>query len=85
MKTAKKAFVLGKNYTHFAVNKLTNQIITGWDYKNIDTDELREFRNDYFVADLIDMDIEFSTTKILNRKNTEKLVSDITDSNNWQK
>ena len=85
MKRSKKPFILGENYTHFAVDKETNLILTGWDYRNISTDELREFRNDYFVTDLIDLEIEFKSTKILNRKNVEKFCSNIADSNNWKK
>jgi len=85
MKTTKKAFILGKDYTHFAVNKETNLIITGWDYSDISTDELREFKNDYFALDLADLEVDFKSTKILNRKNIEKIITNIADSNNWQK
>ena len=85
MKTTKKTFILGKGYTHFAVNKETNLIITGWDYSTIDTEELKEFKNDYFNLDLINLEIDIKTVKILNRKNVEKLHSDISNSNNWQK
>jgi hypothetical protein len=85
MKTTKKAFILGAGYTHFAVNKETNLIITGWDYSDVESDDLRQFKKDYFDMDLNDLEIDPKTTKILNRKSVEKLHSEISNSNNWQK
>ena len=85
MKLTKKTHILGIGYTHFALDKNTNQIITGWNYSDISTDELREFKNDYFALDLADLEVDFKSTKILNRKNIEKIITNIADSNNWQK
>jgi len=85
MKTTKKPFILGENYTHFAVNKQTNLIITGWDYKGIENEELRQFKSDYFLGDLIDLEIEPDTANILTRKYIERMGIEITDTINWQK
>ena len=41
--------------THFAVNKETNLIIFGWDYKGYEAEELKEFKDDYFYNDIVDM------------------------------
>ena len=85
MKTTKKSFILGKGYTHFAVNKQTNLIITGWDYKGYDNEELKQFKADYFMSDLINLDVDPSEVKILLRKSIEKMGIDITNTINWQK
>ena len=84
MKTTKK-FILGNGYSHFAINKETNLIITGWDYSDYDNNELKEFRKDYFDMDLIDLEINPKNTKILIRKSIEKMNIDITNTINWQK
>ena len=36
-------------YTHLAVNKFTNLIVNGWDYSNEDPQDLKQFKNDYFI------------------------------------
>ena len=83
MKT--KKFILGKGYTHFALVKENNLIITGWDYKGYNNEDLRQFKSDYFLGDLIDLDIDPKTAKILTRKSVEKLGIVIEDTNNWKK
>ena len=45
----------GVGETHFAVNKKTNLIIFGWDYKGYDAEELKAFKDDYFYRDIIEM------------------------------
>lgn len=57
-----------ENYTHFAVNKRTNLIVNGWDYSGYDSDELRQFKKDYFIQDLIDYDFNPKDYKILTRQ-----------------
>jgi len=52
-------------YTHFAVNKQTNKIVNGWDYSGYDPSELRQFKKDYFIEDLIDMEFNPNDYKIL--------------------
>ena len=56
------------NYTHFAVNKNTNLIVNGWNYSDQDPEELRRFKKDYFMVDLIDNEFDPKQYKILTRK-----------------
>ena len=53
------------NYTHFAVNKKTNLIVNGWDYSGYDGSELRQYKKDYFMVDLIDYGFNPKEYKIL--------------------
>lgn len=71
------------NYTHYAINKNSGKIVNGWDYSDIDSSELREFKRDYFFQDLIDYDLNPKDYKILTKRNVEKLGVDINDWNNW--
>jgi archaellum component FlaC len=59
-------------YTHFAVNKVTNLIVNGWDYSGYDSSELRQFKNDYFDVDLEDNGFNPKAYKILSYKACEK-------------
>jgi hypothetical protein len=54
--------------THFAVNKKTNLIVNGWDYSDHDSDELKQFKKDYFDDDLEDYGFNPKDYKILSRK-----------------
>ena len=56
------------NYTHYAVNKKTNLIVNGWDYAGYNSDELRQYKNDYFNTDLIDYGFNPKDYKILTKK-----------------
>lgn len=56
------------DYTHFAVNKKTNLIVNGWDYRGCDADELKQFKKDYFIVDLVDNDFNPKEYKILTRQ-----------------
>ncbi len=56
------------DYTHFAVNKKTNLIVNGWDYRGYDADELKQFKKDYFIVDLVDNDFNPKEYKILTRQ-----------------
>lgn len=65
-------------YTHFAVLKnispeVDGKIVNGWDYSGYDPAELREFKRDYFMEDIKDMQIipknvNIVTTKYLQKK-----------------
>ena len=52
-------------YTHLAVNKFTNLIVNGWDYSNEDPQDLKQFKNDYFVVDLKDYGFNPKVYKII--------------------
>jgi len=42
-----------RKYTHFAVRKSDNKIVTGWEYKDLDKESIKE----YITMDLKDMDL----------------------------
>ena len=53
--------------THFAILKPINKIIFGWDYSGYDNSELREFKKDYFMDDIVDMGFNPKEVKILTK------------------
>ena len=73
----------GGNYSHFAVNKLTNKIVNGWDYNGYDSEELRQFKKDYFINDLIDYDLNPKDYNILTIKGCLKKGIDPFDDSQW--
>ena len=56
------------NYTHLAVNKFTNLIVNGWDYADEDPQDLRQFKNNYFIVDLKDYGFNPKVYKIVTTK-----------------
>jgi hypothetical protein len=69
---------INKDYTHFAIDKKTNKIVNGWEYKNLDSESIKE----YTKMDLEDQfsDREPSEFKILKKS---KLKVDPFDIKNW--
>ena len=61
-------------YTHLAVNKFTNLIVNGWDYADEDPQDLKQFKNDYFIVDLKDYGFNPKVYKIVTTKFAEKMV-----------
>lgn len=61
-----------ENYTHLAVNKFTNLIVNGWDYSDEDPQDLKQFKNDYFITDLRDYGFNPKVYKIVTAKFAEK-------------
>ena len=55
-------------YTHLAVNKFTNLIVNGWDYSNEGPQDLKQFKNDYFIVDLKDYGFNPKVYKIITSK-----------------
>ena len=53
--------------THFAILKPINKIIFSWDYSGYDNSELREFKKDYFMDDIVDMGFNPKEVKILTK------------------
>jgi len=56
-------FTVPKKYTHFAVSKSDGKIVTGWEYKGLDKESIKEYTN----MDLKDMDLKPSDFKILGK------------------
>lgn len=71
------------NYTHFAVNKATGKIVNGWDYAGEDPEDLRQFKRDYFISDLLDYELNPKEYKILTAKSLMRMGIDPNDDNNW--
>ena len=69
--------------THYAVHKPTNTIVFSWDYSGHDSDELRQFKKDYFIYDLIDMGMDPKEVTILTRKACERKGINPTDDSCW--
>lgn len=70
---------VNKKYTHFIVDKKTNKILNGFDYKGLDNSSIQ----DYFMEDLKDMglnkrDVSLSTAKSLMSRNIDPF-----DKSNW--
>lgn len=72
-----------QNYSHFAVNKATNKIVNGWDYNNIDSNELKQFKKDYFFNDLADYGLNPKDYKIVGRNYLLRQGIDPSDNANW--
>jgi hypothetical protein len=72
---------INPKYTHFALRKSDNKIATGWEYKGLDNESIKE----YTRMDLKDMDYKpsdfiITTVKSLKNKNIDPF-----DSDNWIK
>lgn len=78
-----RSFRNNQGYSHFAVNKVTNKIVNGWDYKGYDPNELRQFKKDYFDVDLVDYDLDPKQYKIVSGKFLLRQGIDPNDNNNW--
>ena len=78
-----ETFTNNQGYSQFAVNKATNKIVNGWDYHDIDPSELKEFKRDYFIVDLIDYDLDPKQYKIVGEKYLIRNGIDPNDNNNW--
>jgi hypothetical protein len=71
---------VNKKYTHFIVDKKTNKILSGYDYKGVDKGSIQ----DYYTEDLKDMglnkkDVSLQTAKSLMAKNIDPF-----DKSNWK-
>jgi hypothetical protein len=79
--TPAKPFEIDKSYTHFAVNKNTNKIVTGWEYKDLDRGDIAY----YAKMDLKDMDLKPSDFTILTVSGLKKKDINPFNSKNWEK
>ena len=72
---------IDKKYTHFAISKKDNKIVTGWEYKNLDKESIIE----YTKLDLMDMfpNNKYSDFKIQSKNLLLNKGFDPFDSDNW--
>ncbi|MFW6272723.1 MAG: hypothetical protein ACOC2U_02960 [bacterium] len=77
---------INPNYTHFAFLKKTKKFINGWDFADIDSQDLKQDKMFYFFNDIIDMnDINPKDVVIGTAKKFQKQGLDPFDANNWYK
>lgn len=76
-------FKNNQGYSHFAVSKKSGKIINGWNYKDYDPSELRQFKKDYFDVDLIDYGFNPKDFRILSYKYLIRNGIDPNDNSNW--
>ena len=78
-----ESFKNNQGYSHFAVNKATGKIVNGWDYTGEDPEDLRQFKRDYFISDLLDYELNPKEYKILTAKSLMRMGIDPNNDNNW--
>lgn len=66
-KCVNEAVESGLTDTHFAILKPINKIIFSWDYSGYDNSELRKFKKDYFMDDIVDNGFNPKDVKILTK------------------
>ncbi len=76
-----KQFKVDKTYTHFALDKASNKIITGWEYKDLDAQSIAY----YTKMDLKDMDIKPSEVSILSVKGLKAKGIDPFNWDSWKR
>ena len=71
------------DYTHFAVNKMTNLIVDGWCYAGYDSEDLKADKNYYFNNDLKENGFNPKVYKILSFKGCQKQGIDPNNKQLW--
>jgi hypothetical protein len=73
---------INKDYTHFLVDKSNNKILFGWDYSEVDSDDIRS----YTRMDIRDMFSEKkpSELQVISRENLKRKGINPFDSSNWE-
>jgi len=66
-------------YTHFALSKLDNKIVTGWEYKDLDNQSIKE----YAIMDLKDMGLKPSDFTVITVRGMKSKGIDPFDASNW--
>jgi len=75
------------NYSHFALLKETNHILYGYDYSNVDKDELKENKNKYFLnilSEVYGSDLSPQDVVVVKSSKLNKLgIKDYLNESNW--
>lgn len=71
------------DYTHYAILKPINKIVFGWDYSGYDGSELRQFKRDYFIQDMIDNGFNPKDIKILTKNGCIRQGINPDEDSNW--
>ena len=73
-----------ENYTHFAIYKPTGKIVNGWNYNGYEPAELKQFKKDYFIDDLVDMGMNPQEITILTKRGCASKGINPMDNSSWQ-
>jgi len=76
---------INPKYTHFALLKDTKKFVNGWDFADVDPEDLKQDKMHYFFQDIIDMDIEPKNVVIGTARKFQREGLNPFDSNNWYK
>jgi uncharacterized protein YajQ (UPF0234 family) len=76
-----RKFKVDKKYTHFAINKATNKVVNGWDYKGVDNESIKYYSN----IDLKDNDQNPKDHSILTKATLIRRGIDPMNWDKWQK
>lgn len=76
---------INPKYTHFAMLKNSKKFVNGWDFSDVDPQDLKQDKKHYFLQDIIDMDINPKNVLIGTVKKFQKEGLYPFDSNNWYK
>lgn len=75
------------NYSHFALLKETNHILYGFDYSNVDSNELKENKNQYFLnvlSEVYGSDLSPQDVVVVKSNKLKKLgIKDYLKESNW--
>lgn len=69
--------------THYAIHKPSNKIVFSWDYSGYDPEDLKIYKHDYFVVDLLDMEMDPKQIAIWTRRSCVNKGIDPSDDANW--
>ena len=76
---------INPKYTHFALLKDAKKFVNGWDFADVDPQDLKQDKMHYFFQDIIDMDIEPKNVVIGTARKFQREGLNPFDSNNWYK
>lgn len=77
----KPRFKVDRKYTHFAIGKNDNKIVTGWDYKGLDNEDIKH----YSTIDLKDMDLKPADYRVVSGTFLNKKGIDPFNWDSWKK
>lgn len=69
--------------THYAIHKPSNKIVFSWDYSGYDPAELKQYKKDYFVNDVVEMGMDPKEIAIWTRRSCMNKGLDPSDDANW--
>lgn len=74
-----RKFNVPKKYTHFAIIKSNSKVLTGWDYKKVEAEDIKY----YSKMDIEDLEFNPKDVKVYSVKQLAKLGINPYDWSNW--